>query len=162
MEEKPKRKLWTQTEIDYLTEIAGNYTFSVLPKRYNSLIHRHNKKFGTEFPKRTRSSITKKLQRLGYSLKSEFDYFSVTKLAEILDMPDSTIRNWIRKNIFTPIKYGTKYGINRKDFKRFAKENKKFFSSCSKDSLFFLLEDQKLVEEILATPKRRKRSRLSV
>lgn len=104
------------------------------------------------FKERTSLSIQNKLVKLGYSYEPSYKYLAAYELAKTLGVTRNTIKYWTTRGLTghqnrtiagSPIYY------TPKDLRRFVRSHMEYFGGLKRINLFFALEDEDLVDEIL-------------
>lgn len=86
-----KRNTWTTEELELLHELAETMPFKFLIRAYRMRAAKRNLK-----PCRSHAAIRVQLQRLGYSINPQINYFSCSQVAGALGINRNTVGNWIR------------------------------------------------------------------
>ena len=141
-----RRRIWDQREIQLLKELAESMPLEILIRTFN------NQNVGQGFTERSADSIKNKLSHLGYLYEPTYKYLATHDLAKVLGVPKNVIKYWIAcglrgtKNRAVP---GSPQYFTPENLRKFAREHMHFFSGFKRINLFFALEDQELVDEIL-------------
>ena len=144
---KKGRAAWSNEEIQFLEDNLGVLPFPLLIKAFIKWA----KKQG--YLDRTRTAIDVKIHRLTshsyLSRKCTEDNFTVYELARGLGVPMDRIRTFVRNGILKPRKISrNQNAIKRKSAIDLVLNNSAHFANCDRDNLFWLLEDEKLVEQV--------------
>jgi len=137
---------YTKAELNFLHEVAENYSITYLYKKYKS----EAKSQGWII--RNKHSIEAKLQKLGYSLKPSSNLLSLSAVALMLDFKRSRVRHWTDE-------YGLEFVrgrnvnrspiyVSRLELRRFARRKPHCFAGATRENLYMLLEDQDLADYI--------------
>jgi len=142
-----KRKdSYTTAELNFLHEVAENYSITYLYKKYKS----EAKSQGWTI--RNKCAIEAKLQKLGYSLRPCSNLLSLSAVALMLDFKRSRVRHWTDE-------YGLEFVrgrnvnkspiyVSRIELRRFARRKPHCFAGATRENLYMLLEDQDLADYI--------------
>lgn len=140
---------WSQDEIDYLESIANTMPIARIVKAFNFKGQINN------WPTRSIHSISHKLRDLGLDGKIQSNFYKVNQVADLLNTSYETVRNWIDfkvdpLNIYRKPGYKTTRYTNSQMFRRFARSHPSKLGGLDRIGLLILLEDEKLVNEILS------------
>ncbi len=140
---------WTQPEIDHLEKLAGDVPFPTL------LRSMHCKATYEGWPPRTDKAIVLRMRRshqLGRARTGEWT--TTYGAAELLGCPGSRVEAWLRRKpvleILAPELTGSTRYINRRSWRRLARQMPRVLGGFSADALFSLLEDRDLAEAVAA------------
>ena len=146
------RRIWTDEEVAILKDHAESMPCDNLIRIFNT----QNKLAGR--PKRTAISIRSKLEKLGYSLEPKYRYLSASALARVLGISGDAVRYWLQlglKGVRNRDVPRSPVYITAVELRKFARKNPRFFGGISRIDLYLALEDEDLVDQILAQyPKR--------
>ena len=140
---------WTQPEIDHLEQLAGDVPFQTL------LRSMHYKATAEGWPRRTDKAIVMRMRRSRQYCRARTGEWTTTYGAgEILGCPGTRVEAWLRRKPVAAIldpqwTGGTRY-INRRSWRRLAKQMPRVLGGFSSDALFSLLEDRDLADAIAA------------
>lgn len=155
---RPSTRPWTQEETDQLLDLVQSLPLKRLVRAFNMWARMR------KIPERTAGSIDKRIRKLGYSTRPEIEYYSFSKVAQILKVPRNTVAGWKKLTVDPLETYqhdGKKFAFNyvtKKELLRFAKKRPECFGGVDQVGLGLLLEDADLAREILRQyPKRPKR-----
>lgn len=104
------------------------------------------------FKERTQLSIQNKLDKLGFSYEPTYKYRSAYELAKTLGVTRNTIKYWTSRGLSghqnrqvrgSPIYY------TPENLRKFVRSHMEYFGGLKRINLFFALEDEDLVDEIL-------------
>jgi len=149
-----KKSDWTKFEIDYLEELAQSMPIMSIFRTYNHWARQNN------FPSRTFSSIQHKVYRVTGSTKPYVNFFMFQDIATLLGVSARTVAFWKKLktnplNTYQRHKNGGHNYVSRKNFKKFALDHPEKLGGTNRRGLLMILEDEKLVDDILkAFPKR--------
>jgi hypothetical protein len=138
---------WTQPEIDHLEQLAGDVPFPTL------LRSMHYKATAEGWPRRTDKAIVMRMRRSRQFCRARTGEWTTTYGAgEILGCPGTRVEAWLRRKPVAAIldpqwTGGTRY-INRRSWRRLAKQMPRVLGGFSSDALFALLEDRDLADAI--------------
>ena len=138
---------WTQPEIDHLEQLAGDVPFPTL------LRSMHYKATHEGWPPRTDKAIVMRMRRSRQFCRARTGEWTTTYGAgEILGCPGTRVEAWLRRKPVAAIldpqwTGGTRY-INRRSWRRLAKQMPRVLGGFSSDALFALLEDRDLADAI--------------
>lgn len=150
----PRKPEWKKEELEYLDQLALAMPIVSVYKTYNRWASENG------FERRTLNSIQHKVYRECGSTKPILGYFTFREIADLLRISTWTVAFW--KQLKTkPLEVyqrrknkGTNY-ISRKSFRQFALNHPEKLGGTNRRGLLVLLEDEKLVDDILkAHPKR--------
>lgn len=145
--EKKGGSAWTKAEIEYLTEHLGSTPFRQLIINFKSWATRNKQ------PKRTTTAIDVQIHRMTsnspLSRKCTEDNFTVYELSRGLGVPMDRVRLFVRNGKLIPRKIArNQNAVKREDAIALVLNNPSHFASCDRDNLFWLLEDEQLVEKV--------------
>ena len=138
---------WTQPEIDHLEQLAGDVPFPTL------LRSMHYKATAEGWPPRTDKAIVMRMRRSRQFCRARTGEWTTTYGAgELLGCPGTRVDAWLRRKPVAAIldpqwTGGTRY-INRRSWRRLAKQMPRVLGGFSSDALFALLEDRDLADAI--------------
>lgn len=145
--EKKGRAAWSSEEIEYLADNLGTTPFPLLIKSF--------KKWATKnsFPTRTTTAIEVQIHRMTshspLSRKCTEDNFTVYELARGLGVHMDRVRVFVRNGKLKPRKVArNQNAVKRKDAIALVLSNPSYFANCDRDNLFWLLENDELVEKV--------------
>lgn len=141
-----KRPHWTQSELDHLTQLVGDFHITKLTGYYNSWAVRNG------YPRRTERAIKDRIQRLGLSRRPEGTWLVLMDVARILGRSPMTIRNWIKRG-WIPDQYVQRPSpqmtlIHRNGMNHLARTQPEVLASCSLYSLLATLGSEPLAEQV--------------
>ena len=139
--------LWTQPELDHLESLAGDVPFPTL------LRSMHYKATVEGWPPRTDKAIVMRMRRSKLFARARTGEWTTTYGAgEILGCPGTRVDAWLKRppiaRILDPQTTGGTRYINRRSWRRLAKQMPRVFGGFSADALFLLLEDRDLSDAI--------------
>ena len=138
---------WTQPELEWLEQLAGDVPFPTL------LRSMHYKATAEGWPRRTDKAIVMRMRRSRQFCRARTGEWTTTYGAgEILGCPGTRVEAWLRRKPIARIldpqtTGGTRY-INRRSWRRLAKQMPRVLGGFSSDALFLLLEDRDLADAI--------------
>ena len=138
---------WTQPELEWLERLAGDVPFPTL------LRSMHYKATTEGWPPRTDKAIVMRMRRSRQFCRARTGEWTTTYGAgEILGCPGTRVEAWLRRKPIARIldpqtTGGTRY-INRRSWRRLAKQMPRVLGGFSSDALFLLLEDRALADAI--------------
>lgn len=140
---------WTKAESDHLEKLAGEVPF---PSLLRSMKY---KATAEGWPARTEKAIIMRLRRTGQRGRARIgEWTTANGAGEILGCPGSRVEAWLRRKSITRVldpqwTDGTRY-INRRSWRRLAREMPRVLGGFSANALFQLLEDRDLAEAVAA------------
>lgn len=145
--QKKGKAAWSKEEIEYLADNLGSVPFRQLRINFKSWATRNG------YPKRTTTAIEVQIHRMTthshLSRKCTEDNFTVYELARGLGVPMERIRTFVRNGKLTPRKIArNQNAVKREDAIALVLNNAPIFANCDRDNLFWLLEDDTLVEKV--------------
>lgn len=140
---------WTQQEALYLDSMAGELPFPDLLARYQ----RHAKRQG--WPARSETAIQQRLRRTGQRANArQGACLTSGGAAEILGCPPTRVGGWLKRQdvcaVLQPRRVGYFFYIERRAWRRLAREMPYVLGGFGVDALFALLEDRELAEQVAA------------
>lgn len=138
---------WTQPELEWLEQLAGDVPFPTL------LRSMHYKATAEGWPRRTDKAIVMRMRRSRQFCRARTGEWTTTYGAgEILGCPGTRVEAWLRRKPIARIldpqtTGGTRY-INRRSWRRLAKQMPRVLGGFSSDALFLLLEDRDLADAV--------------
>lgn len=144
---------WTQPEIDYLLELAGDHPFPMLCRMYNRMAGNQG------WPLRKPQGIRSAVYRYGGTTYAVGEWITVTQACHMLGGSNRLVDYWIEKG-WIPCRSFTKSAkcyryISRSDLRRLARERPHVFGGIDKATLNEVLCDERLAEHIAANHPRR-------
>ena len=145
--EKKGGSAWKQEEIEYLEDNLGALPYPLLVKSFKKWAAKQG------YPKRTTTAIDVQIRRMTsnspLSRKCTEDNFTVCELSRGLGLPRDRVRLFVRKGElqFRKIAHNQN-AIKRKDAIALVLNNPSYFANCDRDNLFWLLEDENLVQQV--------------
>ena len=138
---------WSNEEKQFLEDNLGSLPFPLLIKSFKKWC----KKQG--FPERTDTAIDVQVHRMTthspLSRKCTEDNFTVYELARGLGVPMDRVRLFVRNGKLTPRKVSrSQNAVSRKEAIALILSNPSHFANCDRDNLFWLLEDDELVQQV--------------
>lgn len=104
------------------------------------------------FAERSAHSIKNKLSHLGYLYEPTYKYLSTHDLAKTLGVTKNVIKYWIARGLRgtknRAVKGSPQY-FTPENVRKFAREHMAYFGGFKRINLFFVFEDEELVDEIL-------------
>ena len=138
---------WSRPELEHLESLAGDVPFPTL------LRSMHYKATYEGWPPRTDKAIVMRMRRSRQFCRARVGEWTTTYGAgEILGCPGTRVEAWLRRKPIARIldpqtTGGTRY-INRRSWRRLAKQMPRVLGGFSSDALFALLEDRDLADAI--------------
>ena len=153
-----RRTYWSELDVQILQDIAESLPPSKLVQVFNNLAAKNNR------PTRTRNAIFLKCNDLNLSVYPVYSTLTTDRIIASLKIDDNTIYKWInRKGLRTTRgskKARSRHYITIQDFRSFARKHPEELAGVDSIELFFLVEDQDLVDYIKENyPKAVKHSR---
>ena len=145
--QKKGKAAWSNEEVEYLADNLGALPFPLLIKSFKKWA----KKQG--YQERTDTAIDVQVHRMTthspLSRKCTEDNFTVYELARGLGVPMDRVRLFVRNGKLTPRKVSrSQNAVSRKEAIDLILSNPSHFANCDRDNLFWLLENDELVEKI--------------
>lgn len=151
---------WSQPEIDYLHDLAGDYSLTWIHTDYNRWAKRHG------FPQRTKVALQKAIwAKLNLSTVPCGEWLSTWDIGKLTDRCQDAIWLWIRHGYIDRqhTRYdGNGYIINRRGLRQLARERPDLLKHLSRERLFTLLEDDTVVDHVLSAPCQARRTTVAV
>jgi len=145
--EKKGGSAWKQEEIEYLEDNLGALPYPLLIKSFKKWAAKQG------YSERTDMAIDAQIRRMTsnspLSRKCTEDNFTVYELSRGLGVPFDRIRLFVRngKLQFRKIAHNQN-AVKRKDAIALVLNNPSHFANCDRDNLFWLLEDENLVQQV--------------
>lgn len=144
---KKGKAAWSNEEIEYLVDNLGSKPFPILIKSFKKWASKQG------YLERTTTAIEVQIHRMTsnspLSRKCTEDNFTVYELARGLGVPMDRVRIFVRNGKLKPRKVArNQNAVKRKDAIALVLNNPSHFANCDRDNLFWLLEDEKLVEKV--------------
>jgi hypothetical protein len=138
---------WTQPELEWLEQLAGDVPFPTL------LRSMHYKATAEGWPRRTDKAIVMRMRRSRQFCRARVGEWTTTYGAgEILGCPGTRVEAWLRRKpvlrILAPEWTGGTRYISRRSWRRLAKQMPRVLGGFSSDALFLLLEDRDLADAV--------------
>lgn len=138
---------WSEAETEYLERLAGDVPFPELVTR----MQRRATAMG--WPKRSRKAIAIRVARMGHRSRARHGQWMTTGgVAELLGCPVDRVSHWIRdatiRAILQPRRIGAFWYIERRSWRRLARQMPRVLGGYNADALFNLLEDRELADSI--------------
>jgi hypothetical protein len=145
--EKKGKAAWTQKEIEFLEDNLGSLPFGSLITSFKKWAAKEG------YAKRTTTAIEVQIRRMtthsSLSRKCTEDNFTVYELSRALGLPMDRVRLFVRSGKLKFRKVArNQNAIKRKDAIALVLNNPSYFANCDRDNLFWLLEDDGLVEKV--------------
>ena len=140
---------WTTAENDYLEQMVGDVPFPVLVRRMKIAATANG------WPPRTDKAIGQRIRRIGQvSGARHGDWTTTGGVGEILGCPGTRVEAWLRRKCVRDLlevrKIGKRRYIERRGWRRLAKQMPRILGGFSADVLFLLLEDRELADAVAA------------
>ena len=141
--------VWSRDEIELLEQLAGDVPFPELLRK----LHREAAVHG--WPLRTRKAVLMKLSTLGHrAMARQGAVLTTGGAAELLGCAATRVEAWLRRQrvveVLQPRWVGQRRYIDRRSWRRLARELPEVLGGFSADALFLLLEDRELAESVAA------------
>ena len=138
---------WSRPELEHLESLAGDVPFPTL------LRSMHYKATHEGWPRRTDKAIVMRMRRSRQFCRARVGEWTTTYGAgELLGCPGTRVEAWLRRppiaRILDPQTTGGTRYINRRSWRRLAKQMPRVLGGFSSDALFALLEDRDLADAI--------------
>jgi MerR HTH family regulatory protein len=143
-----QRNTWHQKEVQLLKELAESMPLAILIRAFN------NQNIEQGFKERTSLSIKNKLVKLGFSYEPSYKYRGAYDLAKLLGVSRNTIKYWTTRGLQgqqNRTVRGSPVYYTPENLRKFARAQMQYFGGLKRINLFFALEDEDLVDEILKT-----------
>jgi hypothetical protein len=140
---------WSADEISYLEKLVGDVPFPVLLKR----MQKEQKVRG--WPERTEKAIVMRIRRISQTWNGRYGHWVTTgAVGDMLGCPGTRVDAWLRRRsireVLQPKWIGKVRYIERRAWRRLAREMPRVLGGFSADALYMLLEDRELAEQIAA------------
>lgn len=138
---------WSPEEIEFLERLAGDVPFPELVRRMQL------RAVQARWPRRSEKAIQERLQRTGQQASARCGAVLTTGgAAELLGCPATRVEAWLRRQrvreILQPqVVNGCRY-IERRAWRRLARERPQVLGGFAADRLFLLLEDRELADAV--------------
>lgn len=120
LEDRGNHAKWTDTEIEFLENIAETDTLENIVRRYNMRVKQEKK---LNWRLRTKKSIKKKLLELGYSAKPLVGHVNLTELARYFGRTYRYMQKLVEKEKLAVTQVSSNYiYVKEKDVIEFAKK----------------------------------------
>jgi len=140
---------WTAAEIVYLDHLAGDVPWPLLLRRMRVAATANG------WPPRSEKAISQRLRRTGQASSARHgDWTTTGGAGDILGCKGTRIDSWLRRkrirDLLQPLQVGMVRYINRRGWRRLAREMPRVLGGFSADVLFLLLEDRELADAVAA------------
>ena len=140
---------WTAAENEYLERLVGDVPFPVLVRRMKIAATANG------WPPRTDKAISQRIRRTGQvSGARHGDWTTTGGVGEILGCPGTRVEAWLRRKCVRDLlavrHVGKRRYIERRGWRRLAREMPRILGGFSADVLFLLLEDRELADAVEA------------
>lgn len=148
-------KYWTAPETEMLLGLAGDVPSAMIPQLYNCWAHKNG------FPSRSPNALRQRIEKLHASTRAVGTWLTTGGIAKILEISSSTVEGWARYYKDMPRKRYGKHRtrkvnyFSRVELRRWAKKHMQLFGGIERSRLIMLLEDESLVDQIVAKYPRR-------
>lgn len=146
---------WTQPELDYLQDLAGDYPLSWIVKDYNRWAARNG------YTPRTKTAIKKAICiKLQQSTVPFGEWISTADVAKMVGRAQKTVREWVAFEFICRDhrRYdGNGYLICRRGLRQLARDRPYLLKHLNREQLFHLLEDEDVVDLVLESPIQQRR-----
>ena len=138
---------WLPEESEYLERLAGDVPFPELLSRMRRQATRQG------WPSRSERAVRERIRRIGQRARARSGAVTSTGgVAQLLGCPATRVEAWLRRPrvlaILQPRWVGKTRYIERRAWRRLAREMPRILGGFSVDALFALLEDRELAESI--------------
>lgn len=145
--EKKGKAAWSKEEAEFLEGNLGSLPFRSLIASFKKWAAKNS------YSGRTTTAIEVQIHRMTsnshLSRKCTEDNFTVYELARGLGVPMDRVRLFVRNGKLKPRKVSrNQNAVKRKDAIALVLSNPSHFASCDRDNLFWLLENNELVEKV--------------
>lgn len=141
---------WTQPDIDYLSDLVGDYSLTWIHRDFNRWAARNNR------PQRSKVAIQKAIWfKLRQSTVPCGEWLSTWDVGKLTDRCQEAIWLWIDKGYICRDhrRYdGNGYLICRRGLRQLARDRPDLLKHLSQERLFQLLEDETVVQHVLNAP----------
>lgn len=141
-----KPPLWSEAELAYLLELAGDVPGPTLFRAYNAWAKAHG------FPPRSQRALAVKAHKCGISLRPTGSWLTTGGIATCLALPPSTVESWIVRYPDLPRRRMGKRKVNfieRRQLRAWAQRHPHLLGGLERYRLTMLLEDEDLARDIL-------------
>jgi hypothetical protein len=140
---------WTSAENEYLEQMVGDVPFPVLVRRMKIAATANG------WPPRTDKAICQRIRRTGQvSGARHGDWTTTGGVGDILGCPGTRVEAWLRRKCVRDLlevrTIGKRRYIERRGWRRLAKQMPRILGGFSADVLFLLLEDRELADAVAA------------
>jgi hypothetical protein len=140
---------WSAAENEYLERLVGDVPFPVLVRRMKIAATANG------WPVRTDMAIASRIKRIGMIIGARHgDWTTTGGAAEILGCSGNRVAGWLRRrsicDLLDPRHIGKRQYIERRGWRRLAKQMPRILGGFSADVLFLLLEDRELADAVAA------------
>ena len=127
-------KNWSPEEKNMLLDLVGSCPLPMIAGHLNRKFNNH----------RTKNAVKIKLNRMGYSVKCEWDYLTQTQWAKELGFPNRyRLSNWVKKGKLKPLKLSQHLSaISIETMKGFADKNPHLFTEVDPEILKYYFGDR--------------------
>jgi hypothetical protein len=136
--------LWEREAVDYLESISGTAPPQILIKRFNARAKRKG------WHTRTEKALIIRLKRIGASRKASVDGWTMRELGRILGIHHDRFRLWLKKGLRSQKVSHSLRSISKANLKIFATEHPEYFAGIERDRLLYILEDERIIDQISA------------
>ena len=140
---------WTAAENEYLERLVGDVPFPVLVRRMKIAATANG------WPDRSDKAISQRIRRTGQASGARHgDWTTTGGVGEILGCPGTRVEAWLRRKCVRDLlavrHVGKRRYIERRGWRRLAKQMPRILGGFSADVLFLLLEDRELADAVAA------------
>ena len=141
---------WSQPEINYLSDLAGEFPIAYVHKDYNRWAAANG------HPERSIHAIKRAIVRFfNVSTVPEGEWLGTDSIGRAINRTEDAIARWVKlRRVHRDQVRRTGYGffISRRGLRDLARRHPDYFNHCTHSQLFALLEDLDTVEYVLAAP----------
>lgn len=138
---------WTVAEVAMLQELAGDYPWPEVPRRFNSWARKQG------FIQRSETALCHRCEIEGFSRVCIGSHISTGTIRALTGAGWLTIQRWINSGELIVSQSGRKLYISRESLRRFVRRRPRHFAGLPVSSLTQLVDDIKLAEELAAMPR---------
>lgn len=141
-----KPPLWSEPELAYLLELAGDLPGPSVLRTYNTWAKANG------YSPRSRRALVVKVHKCGMSLRPTGSWLTTGGIAKCLALPASTVESWIVRYPDLPRQRMGKRKVNfieRRQLRSWAQRHPHLLGGLERYRLTMLLEDENLARDIL-------------
>lgn len=133
---------WSESEIELLTELAGDVPHALLMWH----LRKHWRERGLK--PRSANAVGKQAGKLGLLLEPVGKWVNTTVVCELLCRHRRSVHEWAEKGYVRKMRGAHSSALLREDLIRLAKRKPHLFAGATRGNLYQLLEDEQLAEWI--------------